>query len=62
MQAYFGESIESILEKNTRVANFSLIKGTYSFSKSSFQGNRSSNEVNLDDPDFWDKVLKNAES
>lgn len=60
--AFFEENIDEILKKNTRVAKYSLINGTYSFSKSSFVSNKTDININLDDPNFWDKVLKEGES
>ena len=35
-EAFMEENIEEILKKNSRVAKYSLINGTYSFSKSTF--------------------------
>ena len=60
--AFFEENIEEILKKNTRVAKYSLINGTYTFSKSSFVSKQTDQNINLDDPDFWEKVLKNSEN
>ena len=56
------KDIDDILEKNTRIAKYSLINGTYTFSKSSFVSEKTTENVNLEDPDFWEKVLKNTES
>jgi len=60
--AFFEENIDEILKKNTRVAKYSLINGTYSFSKSSFVSSKTEPLITLDDPNFWEKVLKDQES
>ena len=61
-QQFEDKDIDDILEKNTRIAKYSLINGTYTFSKSSFVSEKTTENVNLNDPDFWEKVLKNTES
>lgn len=53
-------NIDQILS-NTRVAKYSLINGSYTISKQTFVPEQSS-EVNLNDPNFWQIVLKNHES
>ncbi|XP_037085686.1 LOW QUALITY PROTEIN: chromodomain-helicase-DNA-binding protein 7-like [Pollicipes pollicipes] len=54
------EDIDQILEKRTQVITFEEEKGS-SFSKASFStaGNRS--DIDVDDPDFWNKWAKRAE-
>lgn len=59
---FMEEDIEDILKKNSRIAKYSLINGTYSFSKSSFCSNQTDMSIKLDDPNFWEIVLKNTET
>jgi len=61
-KAFMEEDIEEILKKNSRIAKYSLINGTYSFSKSSFVSNQTDQNIKLDDPNFWEIVLKNQET
>ena len=61
-QAFMEEDIEDILKKNSRIAKYSLINGTYSFSKSSFVSNLTDKNIKIDDPNFWEIVLKNQET
>ena len=35
-EAFMEDNIDEILKKNSRVAKYSLVNGTYSFSKSRF--------------------------
>lgn len=51
-----------ILKNNTRIAKYSVINGTYSFSKGSFISKNSDTDLKIDDPNFWHKVLKDQES
>jgi chromodomain-helicase-DNA-binding protein 7 len=54
----FAESnIEEILEKNARVVNFNVVRGCYSVLKSTFVSQTADSSINLDDPNFWSKVL-----
>ena len=59
-QQFCEEDIDQILEKRTQVITFEEEKGS-SFSKASFStaGNRS--DIDIDDPDFWNKWAKRAE-
>jgi chromodomain-helicase-DNA-binding protein 7 len=50
------------LESNSRIAKYSLINGSYSFSKSEFVPALTDQSINLTDPDFWSKVLKNIDT
>lgn len=54
--------VEDILAKNSRIAKYSVIQGSYSFAKSRFVSEQADNKLNLHDPDFWNIVLKNIES
>jgi hypothetical protein len=58
------EDIDQILERRTMVirhdGDVENRKGSM-FSKASFQSNNSSANVDVNDPDFWDKVAKQAE-
>lgn len=56
-----NQSIDDILN-TARIAKYSLIDGTYSFSKSSFAGIGTDQNLNVNDPDFWDQIFKNSES
>lgn len=61
-KAFMEEDIDEILKKNSRIAKYSLINGTYTFSKSSFVSNQTDQNIKLDDPNFWEIVLKNTET
>lgn len=61
-RAFMEEDIEDILKKNSRIAKYSLINGTYSFSKSSFCSKQTDQNINMDDPNFWEIVLKSSEN
>ncbi|KAL4510059.1 hypothetical protein ABPG72_010252 [Tetrahymena utriculariae] len=56
------EDIDQILKNNTRIAKYSVINGSYSFSKGSFISNKADTDLKIDDPNFWNKVLKDQES
>lgn len=56
-----NQDIDEII-KNSRVAKYSLINGTYTFSKSTFNSTESDKNIQIDDPNFWSIVFKNAES
>jgi chromodomain-helicase-DNA-binding protein 7 len=54
----FAESnIEEILEHNSRVVDYSVIKGCYAVLKSTFVSLTADSSINIDDPNFWSKVL-----
>ena len=55
---FFLEDIDQILKKNTRIAQYSIINGNYTFSKGSFSANKADSDLKIDDPNFWNKVLK----
>lgn len=55
------QDIDEII-KNSRVAKYSLINGTYTFSKSTFNSSEADTNLQMDDPNFWDIVFKNSES
>jgi len=59
---FFEEDIENILKNNSRIAKFSVINGSYSFSKGSFISNKADTDLKIDDPNFWNKVLKDKHS
>ncbi|EGR27208.1 myb domain protein [Ichthyophthirius multifiliis] len=59
---FFQDDIEQILQKNSRIAQYSIINGNYTFQKSSFIANKGDSDLNIDDPNFWNKVLKDQES
>ena len=61
-QKFMEQDIDEILSKNTHVAQYSLINGSYTFQKSSFVSEKTDQTLNVDDPNFWDIVLKNSES
>ncbi|OMJ68517.1 hypothetical protein SteCoe_34011 [Stentor coeruleus] len=56
-QQFFESNIDEILQTSSRVVNYNVIKGCYSFSKSSFVSHGSDTSINIDDPNFWNKVL-----
>ena len=56
-QQFFESNIDEILQTSSRVVNYNLIKGSYSFSKSSFVSHGSDTSISIDDPNFWNKVL-----
>jgi len=56
-----NKDIDEILN-DARIAKYSLINGTYTFSKSSFAAKETDTNLNIDDPDFWDRVFQNTES
>ena len=59
---FFDGNVDDIIAKNSRIAKYSLINGSCSFSKSKFVSNESDNELKINDPNFWNIVLKNVES
>ena len=59
---FFEGQVEEIIAKNSRIAKYSLINGSCSFSKSKFISKESDNELKINDPNFWNIVLKNVES
>ena len=59
---FFDGNVDDIIAKNSRIAKYSLINGSCSFSKSKFVSNESDNELKINDPNFWNIVLKNLVS
>ena len=51
-QQFFESNIDEILQTSSRVVNYNLIKGCYSFSKSSFVSHGSDTSISIDDPNF----------
>ena len=56
-QQFFESNIDEILKNKTRVVNYNMIRSNYSFNKSSFISTASDATINVDDPNFWNKVL-----
>lgn len=54
------EDIDSILERRTQVITMESEKGS-TFSKASFASSSNRSDINIDDPDFWNKWAKRAE-
>jgi chromodomain-helicase-DNA-binding protein 7 len=44
------------------MAKYSLINGTYTISKQSFVSEKTDQTLNLQDPNFWQIILKTSES
>lgn len=59
---FYEDNVDDILEKNSRLAKYSVIKGSYTFAKSRFVSDQADNKLDLRDPNFWNIVLKNVES
>lgn len=57
----FNMNLDEIV-KNARVANYSFIKGTYTFAKTNFNSNKQDAKYQIDDPDFWKKVFANSDN
>jgi chromodomain-helicase-DNA-binding protein 7 len=47
---------------NSRTAKYSVLNGSYTFNKSSFEAEETDATLRVDDPDFWKIVLKNSKS
>ena len=56
-QHFVESNIEEILEKNSRVVNYSIIRGCYSLGKSSFISHTADQSIDVNDPEFWSKIL-----
>ena len=54
------EDIDSILLRRTQVITMESEKGS-TFSKASFAASANRSDINIDDPDFWNKWAKKAE-
>lgn len=59
---FHEDDVDNILERNSRLAKYSVIKGSYTFAKSRFVSDQADNKLDLRDPNFWNIVLKNVES
>lgn len=55
--AMFEENIDDILQNRTRVATHNLISGNCSFNKMNFTSNQADKNIDINDPNFWTKVL-----
>jgi hypothetical protein len=53
----FEENIDDILEKRTRIATHNLISGNCSFSKTQFVSKHTDTNIDVNDPNFWTKVM-----
>lgn len=54
--------MDEIIQNNSRIAKYSLINGSCSFSKSRFVSDSADNKLKINDPNFWNIVLKNVQS
>lgn len=54
--AQFNMNVDEIIE-NARVANYSFIRGAYTFAKTQFASDEKELKIQIDDPDFWKKVF-----
>jgi chromodomain-helicase-DNA-binding protein 7 len=54
--------VDEIIESNSRIAKYSMINGSCTFSKQRFVSDNSDNQLKINDPNFWNIVLKNVES
>ena len=61
-QQFFEGNVDDIIAKNSRIAKYSMINGSCSFEKRTFTSNESDKDLKLNDPNFWNIVLKNVES
>lgn len=55
------EDIDSILERRAKTITIEGNKAGGSFSKATFASAETETDINLDDPDFWNKWAKKAE-
>ena len=61
-QTFFEQNVDDIIQNNSRIAKYSLINGSCSFSKSRFVSENADNELKINDPNFWNIILKNVQS
>ena len=54
--------MDDIIQNNSRIAKYSLINGSCSFSKQRFISDNADNQLKINDPNFWNIVLKNVQS
>ena len=59
--AQFNMGVEEIIQ-SARVANYSFIKGTYTFAKTQFTSDEKGAKIQIDDPDFWKKVFVDSDN
>ena len=56
---FYEQNIDEILKKNSRMAKYSLVNGSYTVSKQSFISEKTDKNLSLSDPNFWKIILKN---
>ena len=56
-QNFVESNIDQILENNSRVVTYSVIRGAYSLTKSSFVSQNADQSLDINDPNFWSKAL-----
>lgn len=56
-QRFVESNIEDILEKNSHVVTYTLVRGSYSLGKSTFVSDSADQSIDVHDPEFWAKVL-----
>jgi len=56
-QRFVESNIEDILEKNSHVVTYTLVRGSYSLGKSTFVSDSADQSIDVHDPEFWSKVL-----
>ena len=61
-ETFFEQNVDDIIQNNSRIAKYSLINGSCSFSKSRFVRDNADNQLKINDPNFWNIVLKNVQS
>ena len=61
-ETFFEQNVDEIIQNNSRIAKYSLINGSCSFSKSRFISDNADNQLKINDPNFWNIVLKNVQS
>jgi chromodomain-helicase-DNA-binding protein 7 len=61
-ETYFERNVDDIIQNNSRIAKYSLINGSCSFSKGRFVSDNADNMLKINDPNFWNIVLKNVQS
>lgn len=59
---FYEANIDDIIAKNSRQAEYSVVKGAYSLNKSKFVSEQCDNQINIHDPNFWEIVLKTTDS
>eukprot|EP00742_Colponemidia_sp_Colp-10_P009005 GILJ01009787.1.p1 GENE.GILJ01009787.1~~GILJ01009787.1.p1 ORF type:complete len:1414 (+),score=330.67 GILJ01009787.1:621-4244(+) len=56
-RVFLESDIDQILNKNSRVVKYNSVRNAYSVSKSSFKSDSATTHLDVNDPDFWSKVL-----